>query len=77
MKTMKNLTTGILIGIGIIIIPLILMGTTNSTVNNEVGRYQISTCYNVTYYQILETIIDTKTGEVISREKVKLGKYSK
>ena len=31
MKTKNNLTTGILLGIGVIVLPLILMGTTYTT----------------------------------------------
>jgi hypothetical protein len=34
MKTKNNLTTGILLGIGVIVLPLILMSST-STTNNE------------------------------------------
>ena len=57
MKTKNNLLTGILIGISIIVVPLILMGTTNSTVNNEVGTYQAFSIMNGGY------MINTKTGE--------------
>ena len=36
---------------------------------NEVGTYQISTTYRDNGNWIFETIIDTRTGEVISRER--------
>ena len=35
MKTKKNLTTGVLIGIGLIVIPLILMGSKSSLLVDE------------------------------------------
>ena len=72
MKTKNNLTTGILIGIGMIVVPLILMGTTYSNTNSsEIGRYQISTTtFEKTSY-IYETTIDTKTGKVIRERRSK------
>ena len=78
MKTKDNLLKGIIIGIGVIIVPLILMGTTNTNTENEVGRYQISTSVYLSGLmntKILETTIDTKTGDVISRKKVNMNKY--
>tara|TARA_B110000908_G_C9986288_1_gene327753 strand:- start:304 stop:540 length:237 start_codon:yes stop_codon:yes gene_type:complete len=78
MKTKNDLLTGILIGIGIIVVPIILMGTTNSTTeNDEVGRYQISTNLSDSKMKdyILETIIDTRTGDVISRKRVFVSEY--
>lgn len=80
MKTKDNLLKGIIIGIGVIIVPLILMGTTNTNTENEVGRYQISTSVYLSGLmntKILETTIDTKTGDVISRKKVNMNKYEK
>ena len=67
MKIKNNVTTGIIIGIGIIIVPLILMGTTNINAADEIGRYQISTTTHGDG-SVYETIIDTKTGRVKSRE---------
>jgi hypothetical protein len=77
MKSKKNyLTTGIIIGIGLIVVPLILMGTTNINTENEVGTYQISTTYRDAGNWVFETTIDTRTGEVISRERRNgFGKY--
>jgi len=82
MKTKNNLTTGILIGIGIIVIPLIIMSSKPISLNteNEVGRYQVTTDFRELgslNSHVLETIIDTKTGEVISRKKVNMKKYKK
>lgn len=69
MKTKNNVTTGIIIGIAMIIVPLILMGTTNINTSDEIGRYQISTTTH-TSGPVYETIIDTKTGSVKSRKKI-------
>lgn len=72
MKTKNNLLNGILIGMGLIIVPLILMGATSSSID-EVGRYQISTTSHAAIddmdIYIFETVVDTKTGRVNSREK--------
>ena len=40
MKTKNNLITGILLGIGVIVIPLILMGSTNYT-NEKQNKFEI------------------------------------
>ena len=71
MKTKNNLLTGIIIGIGLIVVPIILMGTTYTNTENEVGRYQISTTTfsHPDSEKVFETIIDTKTGKVTSRKK--------
>ena len=45
--------------------------------SNENGRYQISTLFWEGFPSILETIIDTRTGEIFKREKVKLKQYKK
>ena len=76
MKTKNNLTTGILIGIGMIVVPVILMGTTYSNTNSsEIGRYQISTTtFEKTSY-IYETTIDTKTGKVTRERRLRMSEY--
>ena len=81
MKTKNNLLTGVLIGMGLIIGPLILMGTTSSSID-EVGRYQISTTSHAGYngdsgmeYYIFETVVDTKTGRVNSRAKKNISSW--
>ena len=40
MKSKDNLLKGIIIGIGVIIVPLILMGTTNNTIENK-SKYEL------------------------------------
>ena len=53
MKTKNDLTTGIIIGIGMIVIPLILMSTTYVT--NKQSVYEI---HNKNY------LLNTQTGDV-------------
>ena len=78
MKTKENLLKGIIIGIGVVIVPLILMGTTLSNTNYDPVNYQISTTgvggHNSMY--VYETIIDTRDGKVISRERRSYKKYT-
>ena len=79
MKKNMNLFTGIIIGICVVIIPLLLMGSTTVNYDNELGRYQVSTTgvgsnESMTVY---ETIIDTKTGRITSRERRNYQNYSK
>jgi len=72
MKTKDNLLKGIIIGIGLIVVPLILMGTTNKPTSLEVGTYQISITGHGGMSNdgwIFETIIDTRTGYVKSKKK--------
>ena len=77
MKNKKNLLKGIIIGVGVVIVPLILMGATSNT-NNSTGHYQISTTgvggeHSMYVY---ETIIDTRDGKVVSRERRSFTKYT-
>ncbi len=78
MKTKDNLLKGIIIGIGAVIIPLILMGTTLSNTNYDPGNYQISTTGvgGESSMYVYETIIDTRDGNVISRERRSYRKYT-
>ena len=62
MKTKNNLTTGILIGIGVIVLPLILMGTTNTTSSDEIGTFELVIDPNESLNNRLYRI-NTKTGE--------------
>jgi|TARA_B110000211_G_scaffold124902_1_gene143959 hypothetical protein len=69
MKTKDNLLKGIIIGIFVIVVPLILMSTTNyTTVNDEVGTFELEMSPQEDGTWVFETIIDTRTGQVISRE---------
>jgi hypothetical protein len=82
MKTKNNLLKGIIIGIGMIVVPLILMGSTTNytTEKDDVGRYQISMSFGqdgLMNWFVFETIIDTKTGGVISREKRNIKEYTR
>ena len=69
MKTKDNLLKGIIIGIFVIVVPLILMSTTNyTTVNDEVGTFELEMSPQEDGTWVFETIFDTRTGQVISRE---------
>ena len=69
---MKTYSKGVLVGISIVLGSLLLMGYTSS--EKEVGRYQLSTTGgNDTY--IYETVIDTKTGQIINRKLSKHRNY--
>ena len=83
---MKNFKT-LMIGFLLAICMFLLMGhngfpiTPIVNVNeSQVGRYQVSTtCYdsensNVKGF-ILETILDTKSGEIVSRNQIVLNDY--
>ena len=76
MKKNKNLFTGIILGMCIVIVPLLLMGSTNVNYDDGNGRYQISTTtFGIESENIYETIIDTKTGTIKSRKKTSFRKY--
>ena len=79
MKTKDNLLKGIIIGIGVVIVPLILMGTTLSNTNYDPGNYQISTTGDIGEHglYVYETIIDTRDGKVISRKRIRDSRYIK
>ncbi len=57
------------------------MGTTNyTTENDDVGRYQMSMSFGqdgLTNWFVFETVIDTETGEAVSREKRNIRKYTR
>ena len=57
MKTKNDLKTGILIGIGMIVIPLFLMGTTYTTEKQK--KYELHTTESGSCYRI-----NTETGVV-------------
>ena len=48
---------------------IILMCSAIKLNDNAIGKYQISTTYRDNGNYVFETIIDTETGKVISREK--------
>ena len=62
MITKRNLTSGILIGIGIIVLPLILMGTTYTT--EKQNKYEIHIQQNSSQeHKVLGFLLNTETGE--------------
>ena len=71
MKDIKS----ILIGVFATTCLFLFMGQTSN--EREVGRYQISTTYGDYGTSIYETIIDTKTGNIISRERLSPKGYRK
>lgn len=61
----------------ILIISTFLTASGTDTLK-DVGRYQLSTTSYISQkgvYYIVETIVDTKTGKVTTRRKVKASKY--
>ena len=71
MKTKNDLKTGILIGIGMVVIPLLLISFSTTNNVSEVGTYQMSNTYREPGNWIFETVYDSRTGEVISRKRMK------
>lgn len=71
MKTKDNLLKGIIIGVCVVVIPLLLTGLTRHEPidilgdKTTVGTYQISTTNHNS--SVMETIINTKTGQVVKR----------
>ena len=56
-----------LVGFLLCTVGFLTIGATNTDMN---GRFQLSTCTNNTYVE--ETIMDTMTGEIISRESMRV-----
>ena len=52
----------------------LIMGQTKS--DSQIGRYQISSTVHLNK-AVFETIIDTETGDIFKREKVKFEQYVK
>ena len=61
MKTKNDLKTGILIGIGIIVIPLILMSTTYTT--EKQNKFEIHVRPNTGSSDMQGFLLNTETGE--------------
>ena len=68
---MKSYIQGLITGSVLIFTIMVLMGASDT--NSEVGRYAISSTITAQLgkWEVLESIIDTKTGEVVNRNKVK------
>ena len=74
MKDIKSLIIGFLLATCMFLFMGNAIEYTSSTIEYpEIGRYQLSTT-NSTANNVYETIIDTKTGEIISREEKSIGK---
>ena len=71
MKDIKSVMIGFLLATSM----FLFMGQTKAT-NNEIGRYQISTTKDEGLW-VHETIIDAKTGDVISRLRTRTSTYTK
>ena len=61
MKTKNNLTTGIIIGICVIVLPLILMGTTYTT--EKQNNFEIHMSQNSENISTRGFLLNTETGE--------------
>jgi hypothetical protein len=75
MKTKNDLKTGILIGIGMIVIPLILMGTTNYTTEKK-NKFELHNSLDYSGNLLLNTengdlwrVTSTKKQKVIEEIK--------
>jgi hypothetical protein len=75
-----NKTIGTIFGV---ILGFVFVITCTSPLSSDVnettgsGKYQISTCAAGSSFDIRETIINTETGEVVSRHKVDNDLYTK
>ena len=69
---MKNIKTFI---IGFLCATCLFLIVGAGIENKEVGRYSISTCTNDKGSWIAQTVFDTKTGEIIRREKSTNAEY--
>ena len=68
---MKSYIQGLITGGVFVFAIMVLMGASDT--NSEVGRYAVSSTGTLEFggFDVLESIIDTKTGEVVNRYKVK------
>ena len=66
MKTKNNLTTGILIGIGVIVLPLILMSGKTNYVTEKENIYEIHHVQNPgsVVNDRVSLLLNTRTGDV-------------
>ena len=74
---MKSYIQGLITGGVLVFAIVVLMGATGSS---EVGRYQIASASGRTTGRIYESVIDTRTGIIVSRttledKKIKVGSF--
>jgi hypothetical protein len=70
MKNIKDITISIFAIIGFaFLLSSFTPNDVEETTQNQVGTYQVSTTYRDMGNWIFETIIDTRTGKVVSRER--------
>ena len=67
---MKSYVQGLITGAVLVFAFMVLMGASDN--DDEVGRYQISSAARIGPGIIFESIIDTKTGEVVNRNGVSM-----
>lgn len=63
---MKSYIQGLITGVVLVFAIIVMMGASDN--DNGVGRYQISSCNHE--HLIFESTIDTKTGEVVNRNRL-------
>jgi hypothetical protein len=72
---MKSYIHGLITG-GVFVFAILVFVAASDN-DGEVGRYQISTTSYAGNSNIMETTFDTKTGEIIKREKAPTMKFYK
>jgi|TARA_B100000287_G_scaffold292808_1_gene276169 tRNA U54 and U55 pseudouridine synthase Pus10 len=67
--------------IGLMLVSFLISASPKKEIKEEVGRYQVATAIYVNPKSgkpyIVETIIDTKTGEIVQRKRFYYTKYKK
>ena len=63
MKDIKSMIIGFLLATCM----FLMMGQGSN--NSQIGKYQISTCYRDNGNWIFETILNTKSGDIVSRSR--------
>ena len=72
---MKSYLQGMITGVVLVFATMVLVGASVNDI--EVGRYQISTTTYAGNANVMETTLDTKTGEIIKRQRTSIMKVYK
>ena len=72
---MKSYLHGLITGAVFVFALMVLIGSTDN--DSEVGRYGISLANMGATSTMAESIIDTRTGEVVSRNQLHIKKFKK